>query len=208
MTTPAPNNDANYWYFSLTLVVLLVLILWLTGRYGMLKDQSTAQKRPYSYSRCQLAWWSWILISCIISLIWITGTIPVLPDSVLVLLGMGGLTTGLARAIDTSDTTTAKAEVAAGNANALTSLSVNNASQGFFLDILSDISGVSIHRLQSFLFNLSFGIYYLYAFGAAIATLHGGSPTKGILPELSAQHLGLLGVSTATYLGLKSAENK
>jgi hypothetical protein len=194
--------------FSLTLVVLLALILWLSGRYNMLKDQSTAQRKPYSYSRVQLAWWSWILLSCIISLIWITGKIPTLPDSVLALLGIGGLTTGLARAIDTSDSTTAKAAVAAGNANAVNNLSVNFPSQGFFLDILSDDSGVSIHRLQSFLFNLSFGVYFLYAFVNAIGPLQNGSSSDGILPIFTAQQLGLLGVSNATYLGLKSAENK
>ena len=198
--------NANYYYFSGTLLVLLILIVWLGIYYNMLKDQSTATPRPYSFSRVQLAWWSWILLSCFISLIWITGKIPTLNNSVLVLLGIGGLTTGLARTIDTSDAQKTAAMQLAGIA--APALSVNSPGQNFFLDILSDNTGVSIHRLQSFLFNLAFGVYYLYNFITVIGSLHGGSDAGAALYDFNAQQLGLLGISNATYLGMKSAENR
>ncbi|HXB92720.1 MAG TPA: hypothetical protein VNU72_10535 [Puia sp.] len=215
----------DYLFFAITLLGLLILISYLALKYHMLNDESTAKKRPYSYARTQLAWWTFIVIACIVTLFWITGNIPALDTSSLALLGMGALTTGFARVIDVSDTNAAKsadapvalaapadpaapAVAVAAVAVAAAPLSRDKESQGFFLDILSDNNGISIARLQSLLFNLTFGLYYLYQFGVAIATLQRHASVDKILPVFSTQQLALIGVSSFAYLGLKASENK
>ena len=211
-----------YLFFAITLAALLILIWILALKYQLLNDESTATKKPYSYSKTQLAWWTFIVISCIITLFWITGNIPKLDTTTLALLGMGALTSGFARAIDVSDSkaTAAPAPPAAAPAAPavplppaapvppIPVLSRNQESQGFLLDILSDNTGISIARLQSLLFNLVFGLYYLYTFGTAIAHLYRHAQVDTILPPFSTEQLALIGLSSVAYLGLKTTENK
>ncbi|MFT3704310.1 MAG: hypothetical protein QM802_18220 [Agriterribacter sp.] len=75
----------------------------------------------------------------------------------------------------------------------------NTPSQGFFIDILSDENGISLHRFQNFAWTIIAIIVYLYKLSGAVA----GSA----LPELSDTLLALTGISSATYLALKTKEN-
>lgn len=131
---------------------LLVLIIFLQIKYSFISDDSTATIKPYSFTRVQLVWWTFIILAIIISIVIASGQIPTLDNSTLILLGIGSLTTASARIIDISDKQN--------NAGAV--LNVNQTSQGFLLDILSDNNGVSIHRLQAFVFNLLFGLWFIY----------------------------------------------
>lgn len=64
---------------------------------------------------------------------------------------------------------------------------------GFFRDILLDDNGNSVHRLQMLLFNL----VAMAMFTASVYV------SKGNLPTVPQEVLGLLGISNGTYLGLK-----
>lgn len=75
----------------------------------------------------------------------------------------------------------------------------NTPSQGFIIDILSDDNGISLHRFQNFVWTLIAVIVYLYK----VAMIRTGC----ILPELSDTLLALTGISSATYLVLRSKEN-
>ncbi|MXV50313.1 hypothetical protein GS399_04960 [Pedobacter sp. HMF7647] len=75
----------------------------------------------------------------------------------------------------------------------------NAPSQGFFIDILSDDNGISLHRFQNFAWTVIAITVYLYK---ASQTTKGGE-----LPELSDTLLALTGISSATYLVLKNQEN-
>ena len=75
----------------------------------------------------------------------------------------------------------------------------NSPSQGFFIDILSDDNGISLHRFQNFVWTIIATIVYLYK----VAMI----PAGCILPELSDTLLTLTGISSATYLVLRSKEN-
>jgi hypothetical protein len=75
----------------------------------------------------------------------------------------------------------------------------NSPSQGFFIDILSDDNGISLHRFQNLAWTIIAIIVYLYKAGEITAGCE--------LPELSNTLLALTGLSSATYLALKAKEN-
>jgi hypothetical protein len=72
---------------------------------------------------------------------------------------------------------------------------LTNQSESWFIDILSDANGVSFHRFQLFSWTLILGGVFV---GAAYLEL--------IMPVFDTTLLGLLGLSAATYLGLKVPE--
>lgn len=187
----------NYFIFWATLVLLAFIILVLDKKFGMLRDNSTASARPYSFSRVQLAWWSVIILSCIITVIlgrqW---QIPDLSTSTLYLLGISSATTIGATLIDLSDQ----------NNTGISTLNQNTESENFFLDIMSDKSGVSVHRFQTVIFNLVFGVWFIKNFlmninNAAVAI-------NDIIPLVTDNNLILLGVSSGMYTAIKATENK
>lgn len=75
----------------------------------------------------------------------------------------------------------------------------NHPSEGFFVDILSDDNGISLHRFQNFVWTIIAITVYLYK----LAIIRIGCE----LPELSDTLLALTGISTVTYLVLRSSEN-
>ena len=64
-------------------------------------------------------------------------------------------------------------------------------------DILSDESGVNVHRLQAVIFNVLFGVTF-------IVNLF----TYEKFPEFNNSELGLMGLSSGAYLAMKTNENK
>jgi len=166
-----------------------------------------------------LLWWTFIVLAVFISIIMASGQIPTFNPSTLKLLGIGVLTTAAARIIDISDDEKFKTDVAAAATQALqgnaapipTTLSRDQKSQGFWLDILSDKSGVSIHRLQAFIFNLVFGGWFIYKSIVSItaaSTKTLATNIDKIIPDIKDNNLILLGISAGTYVALKIGENK
>jgi hypothetical protein len=148
------NPQLIFWLVSL---VLVVLIIFFDRKYSMLRDTSSAAKKPYSYSRVQLGW--------------------------------------SARMIDISDEK---------NPNILFR-SQDLGSDNFFLDILSDENGVSIHRFQSVIFNLVFGIWFILK---VIHNIDSIADPSAVMPVLTDNNLILIGLSSGTYAALKATENK
>jgi hypothetical protein len=177
-----------FWIFFL---VLVLLVVYFDIKYNMLKDVSTASKKPYSFSRVQLAWWSVIILASFMTIIAKRG-IPDLDGSTLIILGISAITTGSARIIDISDQ---KNDVR---------MIQNQDRENFILDVLSDSNGVSIHRFQSLVFNTTFGIWFISQ------VLHNlpVNPVNEIIPVLSQNNLILLGLSSGAYVALKTTENK
>ena len=75
----------------------------------------------------------------------------------------------------------------------------NTPSEGFFIDILSDDNGISLHRFQNLAWTIIAMTVYLYK----VLQVTTGCQ----LPELSDTLLALTGISNATYLVLRSKEN-
>jgi hypothetical protein len=108
----------------------------------------------------------------------------------LILLGIAGGTTAVAKVIDSSQQNNQGPSIP----------QQDYPSKGFFMDLISDEKGVSIHRLQNVLWTIIVGVIY-------ISSVY----DRKILPDqtiINNQLLGLMGISAGTYLGLKTSENK
>ena len=80
---------------------------------------------------------------------------------------------------------------------ALTSASSTSMSRGFLQDILADASGYSFHRFQIFAWTIVLGIIFVSSVYNSLS-----------MPEFSATLLGLMGLSSGTYIGFKFPEQK
>lgn len=208
-----------------------------TDRYGK------AKRKPYSLSRCQLAFWFFLVISSFLFLWSITGAYDIITSSVLTLIGIGSGTALGAAVIDNSKKTEATNQLTAleseqtvldrdigtremSVASGARSFSEAEAtyetramkarleqvnrqmstlettvgpqeSHGFIRDVLSDATGVSLHRLQMFVWTIVLGIIFISSVWKRLA-----------MPEFSATLLALQGISAGTYLGFKMPENQ
>ena len=80
---------------------------------------------------------------------------------------------------------------------ALTPAALAGASNGFLRDILSDGAGYSFHRFQIFAWTIVLGIIFVSSVYNNLS-----------MPEFSATPLGLMGISSGTYIGFKFPEQK
>ena len=205
--------------FWLPFILLAALIFFFDRRFGTLRDISSSNPQPYSWARVQLAWWTVIVLSAVIAVVWKDtqtappGNLPTLHYSTLVLLGISAATITVARSIDVSDVN-----------NQGVVRHQNLPSESFLTDILSDQDGISIHRLQAVVFNALFGIWFIgsvlynlgaghdpcamYAAGTQDAINCRQIPLNYIMPVISDNNLILLGLSSATYAAMKTTENK
>jgi hypothetical protein len=81
--------------------------------------------------------------------------------------------------------------------NALTPSASAAASAGFLRDILSDSSGYSFHRFQIFAWTIVLGVIF-------VSSVYNGLT----MPEFSTTLLGLMGISSGTYIGFKFPEQR
>ncbi len=194
-------------FFTIVFIFLVFLVILFDKKYGMLRDITTAANapKPYSFARVQLAWWSVIVISAFAAIIIERGLIPTFRESTLILLGISAGTMATAKLTDLSDKNNPNVGLK----------SQNEPSQGFFLDILSDTQGVSISRFQTVLFNLIFGVWFIYMVWGSLNLLHLDGlnhiwkmDIDTVIPDLVQNSLILIGLSSGTYAALKTTENK
>jgi hypothetical protein len=224
--------DARFIY-AIVFGCLFLFAVWMQKKFCIICDSSTTQPKSYSYARLQLLWWTFIVLATFITILIASGKIPTLDTSTLLLLSIGALTTASARMVDLSDeanqakkmamlppATPAADPAQAGNptpsiapvpAVVVLPLSKDMKSEGFWLDILSDRNGISIHRLQVVVFNILFGAWFIYQ---SLIQLKGTGPMtpintlSSIMPVITENNLILLGLSAGTYVAMKTTENK
>jgi hypothetical protein len=80
---------------------------------------------------------------------------------------------------------------------ALSPTAAASVSRGFISDLLSDSSGYSFHRFQIFAWTIVLGIMFMSSVYNRLT-----------MPEFSATLLGLMGISSGTYIGFKFPEKK
>lgn len=173
-----------FWYIGMLL--LIALTSWLGIATGLLRDlpapadgsqqPCTGKGRPFSLARVQMAWW-FILTLGAYAYIWLkTGELyNTMPDSILTLMGISAGTTVLSAVVDTNVPERHAEE-----------------SCGFFNDILSDSDSISFHRFQMLVWTIVLGFIFVNKVSATL-----------IMPDFDTQLLGLMGISSATYLGFK-----
>jgi hypothetical protein len=172
------------------------------------------KERPYSYARTQLFWWSIIICTCYGIFFALFGHLLPLNPTCIILLGGGLVTQLLGKTIDrsqmdnTSKNQTVQSISTQQNSNddgtpatKPTRHQDQSTTIDFLTDILSDENGVSIHRLQSVMFNVIYGVAFIGYFINSI------SCCEYPLIEFEGWQLTLLGISTAGYLGMKATEN-
>lgn len=170
-----------YWAIILGLLVLGVFIYYaITG--NIIRDPSTSEiKGEYSLARSQLAFWTILIVFCFVFIWVITGDYTSITGSTLVLLGISITTTTGAKIIESGKDK--KSDV--------------YKTKNFFSDILSDDSGISIHRFQMVVWTLVLGAMFLRSVIINLA-----------MPQFDETLLALMGISSGAYLGLKIPENK
>ncbi|MBA4196170.1 MAG: hypothetical protein C0459_01320 [Chitinophaga sp.] len=187
-------NDFVFWCVFL---VLAAIIFFLDKKFYLLRDIATASPRSFSFSRVQLSWWTSIVLSALVTIMITKNVqIPDLNNSTLYLLGISSATTIGSTLIDVSDQSNPS----------LPPSTDNYKGQNFFLDILSDKNGVNVHRLQTVVFNLVFGIWFIINFLLRIK--NPALKIDDIIPTITNNNLILLGVSSGVYTALKTTENK
>lgn len=185
------GGDAKQIVAVATLVLLLVTGIYLLWDNNALRDTSTQcdGEKPYSFARVQLWWWTLVILGCYLGMYAHTGKYWELNATCLILLGISTATTVSGSLVDTRQIEDPK--VIRGQ---------DTPSQGFLKDILSDEQGVSMHRFQALVFNV--------AFGASFVISVFSEPGKGEFPVFDEFTLGLMGISSATYVAMKTNENK
>ncbi|MDB5233108.1 MAG: LysM repeat-containing protein [Hymenobacter sp.] len=175
---------------ALVVVGLLALAIVLLARKSWLLRntvpnwQAPAGQEPmFSLAKSQLAWWTFLVLGSYLLIYCVTGEMTNITYTTLELLGISAGTAGIGSLIGTPATPTATSPAPP--------------SRGWWLDVLTDDQGVSIHRLQQVGFTLLLGYLFIRTVYKTVA-----------LPDWNENEILLLGISSATYLGLKSQENK
>lgn len=142
------------------------------------------QQRPFSLARWQMAFWFFLVVLGYIFVWMITGELDTITSSILALIGIGAGTALGAALIETKPS----------GANASPNAPPQT-TRGFVRDLLDDGNGVSLHRFQMFVWTLVLGIIFVDSVYKDLS-----------MPEFSATLLGLMGISSGTYLGFKIPE--
>ena len=178
-------------FYLAGLVLVLALLVRLARTTALLRDPHQTPppdgRAPYSLARFQLAFWSFLAVAAYVFLWMITEELDTITGSVLGLLGIGAGT-----ALGSSVIDAGKEEKAATAGQPTV-----GASQGFLRDLLQDGEGVSLYRFQMFVWTLVLGIIF-------VASVY----EKLAMPSFSPSLLGLMGISSGTFLGAKFPEDK
>lgn len=174
-------------------IILLIIFVFfkLVHKNYFLKGINSGK---YSLSRVQLAWWTMIIICCYIALWSDSGILVPLSGDTLILIGISAGTAAAAQSIDKSKAQSLEQSGAVEQAQTKEPIHKN---QSFLFQILSDENGINIQRFQSVVFTVFIGIFFVFEV-----------ITKFEMPDLDPGILGLMGISSATYAGLKTNEGK
>ena len=211
------KNWVNWSRFILCLI-LIIGFFYLGFNYaingGILKDVAfdakgklkEAKFRPYSFARVQLFWWTMIILFCYSLSFAITGVLIPINPTMVILLGCGLLVYAGGNIIDNRQINGANKNIdtngGSGNTTKMPSRHQDNFNtESFFSDILSDENGISMHRFQSMVFNVMFGVAYLAYF------INNMKVHWYPFITFNDWQFAMIGISSAAYLGLKAGEN-
>jgi len=168
------------------IALALAIFIYLCRNTSLIRSGThpVPHERPYSLSLFQMSFWFFLVIAAYVFMWLINDELDTITDSVLGLIGIGAATALGAALIDKNKTAPQPDQP-------------GGTSQGFLHDVMSDPTGVSLHRFQMFVWTLVLGVIFI------------GSVYKNLeMPEFSATLLGLMGISSGTYLGFKVPEKQ
>ena len=216
-------DEIRLFWWLLGAAVLAAIFLWTAIRTGLLRDLEPApagdpvlekpRNRAYSLARVQMAVWT-LLIALAFLYVWcLTRDYSgVLNTTALVLMGISTGTLATAAGVDSQKLKTneqtledeeAKLAAAGGQpavppkVQALKNQTQACKSEGFFRDILTSADGPSLHRLQFILWTVVLMVVFATGVWETLT-----------MPEFDETLLGLMGISSGAYVGLKLPELK
>jgi hypothetical protein len=232
--TPVPTqwNDFQLtvlhtgWLVAWGILFLLALgFFWYAAKNSSIVRESgpipagapAGAQAALSLGRCQMAWWFFIILAAYLFLFMVTWDFDTISAGTLGLMGIAAGTAMAGAAVDTSKNASMAAEKAqlqieaAGAppptavravqiANRIAELDkqLNTPLHTTWLeDLLSDANGLSFHRFQMFVWTIVLGVI----FGISVYT-------DLLMPDFSANLLGLMGISAGAYIGFKFPEQK
>ena len=212
------------WIVAVFMLVLLTGFILLAWKSDLLRDgpdiviDGTKERRTYSLGRVQMAWWFFIVLSTFDYIWLVLGDSNSLTQGALILIGIS-TATGLGAVIVENmsprpalekqrEDLTSKIGAAPPPANLadlqrqlddvnaqLAKLPKPQKSEGILTDILSDDTGVSFHRFQMAAWTVVLGFVFITTVFGSLA-----------MPDFSPTLLGLMGISSGTYIGFKIPE--
>jgi hypothetical protein len=221
--------------FQLVLLILFLLLARHSDILRDSPSLDAEPKHSYSLARCQMAWW-FFLVAASYNYIWLAlGDRDSLTSGCLILIGISAGTGLAATLVDSGKQTQRRAlekeevlitarldeirqAIAAGSeASELATLRSEQAqkmarlaevrtalqalpqppgpSEGFLADILRDETGVSFHRFQMVAWTIILGFVF-------VTSVYGNLT----MPDFSPTLLGLMGISSGTYIGFKISD--
>jgi hypothetical protein len=175
----------QFYVYIFLLIAALVFFIHLCRKTSLIRNNAPGappDEQSYSLAQFQMAVWFFLVVAAYVFIWLICGELDTITDSVLGLIGIGSATAIGAAVIDQNKATVDAA---------------TQATRGFLRDIMSDNAGaISLHRFQMFVWTLVLGLIF-------VVSVYNGLE----MPEFSATLLGLMGISSGTYLGFKVPEN-
>lgn len=170
--------------FLILITLALAVFIYLCRTTSLIRSGThpVSRERPFSLSLFQMAFWFFLVIAAYVFVWMVTDELDTITESILALIGIGAATALGATLIDQKKATPAPDEP-------------GGKSEGFLNDVLSDPTGVSLHRFQMFIWTLVLGVIFIASVYNNLA-----------MPQFSATLLGLMGISSGTYLGFKVPE--
>ena len=182
--------------FLLVAVVLTIGFVIFATKTGALRDKEpppqdeqniAPTQRAYSLSRTQVAFWTLLVVYAYLFIWFITGEYNTeIPGTILAILGISAGTYATAAAIDKE-----KSQPKDGKGITVAR------SEGVFSDLFSLEGGAGLHRVQ-------FGLWSAVLMVVFVITVY----DTLAMPQFDTSLLGLMGISSATYAGMKLPEKK
>jgi hypothetical protein len=179
------------WLIWLVAIALCLFSNILRDAVGDSSKIPAGAKPPFSLARTQLVAWITIIASIYVyAVLWDSRDVLKINATALILMGISAGTFASAAIIDTT-------EIQEG----IPRIQDRPSTGDFLKDILSDDKGVSIHRFQNLVWTIIAIVIYFYRYS--------NPPKDGgeVLPVLDGTLLALTGISSATYLTMKTREN-
>ena len=179
--------------FIVVAIVVGIGFLIAAKTTGALRDKEppppgnlamTAMERPYSLSRMQIALWTLLVVYAYLFIWIITGEYnTVIPGAILAILGISAGTYATAATIDHDKAVN----------KGVTVTQKGNLAE----DLFSTSGGASLHRVQFGLWSVVLMVVFVITVWETLA-----------MPQFDTSLLGLMGISSAAYAGMKISEKK
>lgn len=198
------------------------LCIWalvlLARTTAILRDHGLGSS--WSLARTQMAWWTIVVVLSFLFIWIVTGSYSSLTNSVLALIGISAGTYLFGSVLHNSkemqleqrealeeEKKELEAKGAAADTDRLKEIDAlllqlpriqrYPSSNKFWMDILSDENGISLHRFQMVVWTLALTAIFIVRVYATLS-----------MPDFDAQLLGLTGISAGTYIGFKFPEKQ